>query len=441
MSASIHAVLDAGAASQQAIDACRESINEHGEGRVAVLAASPDLAGAVFTESDVDIFVVTAPTHRWTAQTLPLIERAFADHPDLGMLYGPQDDDHPDWSIDRLRTEDYLGGILAIRGNVARRLGGIRTEFYPYHRWDLALRACEAESVVACAARPLAVRVEGDSRLTNPECVRRGRQVLAEHLERSGISALAEALAADDRFRRRPVATINPSVSIVIPSQVGQHLTLPAQLARLEQVLTALRRRTDYPHYEVLAVTQSSIPERSVERLGHSGGPRARVLPVCRDGAMRWRHLEEAARRVTGDVIVVIDDDAIAESSDWLSIMAPLALEPGVGAVSATFTDHLRSRDTAMEPLATVTTTLVPGCLAIRRELFVRMTGLLDDTSGTTMPALLRGRGLTCLTANYASFRRWAERAHPRAEQSTSGRNHLAEPSSRNHDMRMTTTN
>ncbi len=293
------------------------------------------------------------------------------------------------------------------------RSRGIRTELYPYHRWDLALRASEIAKVVACAPRPLTRRVDPGPVLSNLECVRRGRQVLNEHLLRSGINGLAEATPTDGEFRVRPVMSVSPSVSVVVPSPADQHLTLPAQLARLEHLIAVLRRQAEVmpAAVEIIVVTQSSMPATDHSRLQQLGGDIPTVVVTCRDGAMRWRFLEAAASRVVGDIVVVVEDDAIPEADDWLPTMAALALDPAIGAVSAMFRDHAHTGHSPADPLFSIAGAVLPGCVAMRRESFIRCTGLLDDGSGTTLPRLLEARGLICITAHYAAFRRWTERA------------------------------
>lgn len=413
MTQALSVVIDANTASPHSLALCRQSIAAFSRSNVAVTTASGQTADGVLEASIGDIVIVTAPTHLWDSETQSTIETAFAVDPRLELLVGPDLGGPLDWSLERLRTHDYLGGVIAMRAPLARTLRGIRTELYPYHRWDLALRASEIAKVVACAPRPLTRRVDPGPVLSNLECVRRGRQVLNEHLLRSGINGLAEATPTDGEFRVRPVMSVSPSVSVVVPSPADQHLTLPAQLARLEHLIAVLRRQAEVmpAAVEIIVVTQSSMPATDHSRLQQLGGDIPTVVVTCRDGAMRWRFLEAAASRVVGDIVVVVEDDAIPEADDWLPTMAALALDPAIGAVSAMFRDHAHTGHSPADPLFSIAGAVLPGCVAMRRESFIRCTGLLDDGSGTTLPRLLEARGLICITAHYAAFRRWTERA------------------------------
>ena len=413
MNQALSVVIDANTASQHNLDLCRQSIAAFSRANVSVTTASGHTSDRVLETSAGDVVIVTAPTHLWDPETQSTIEAAFADDPTLDLLVGPELGGPMTWSPDRLRTQDYLGGVIALRAPLAHALRGIRTEFYPHHRWDLVLRASEIAQVVACAPLPLARRVDAGPLLSNLECVRRGRQVLNEHLTRSGISGLAEATPIDGEFRVRPVLSVSPSVSVIVPSPADQHLTLPAQLDRLEHLVAALRRQAEAAPavVEIVVVTQSSMPPAHAARLQQLGGDTTTIVAACRDGAMKWRYLEAAATRVTGDVVVVVEDDAIPEADDWLQTMTALALDPTIGTVSAMFSHQGYPHCAPSDPLVSMTSTVLPGCVAMRRDLFVRFTGLLDDCSGTTLPRLLEGRGLICVDAHYATFRRWTERA------------------------------
>lgn len=416
MNQALSVVIDANTASQHSLALCRQSITAFSRANVSVTTASGYTSDRVLETSGGDVVIITAPTHLWDPETQSTIEAAFADDPTLDLLVGPELAGPATWSTDRLRTHDYLGGVIALRAPLARALRGIRTELYPHHRWDLVLRASEIAAVVACTPLPLARRIDAGPLLSNLECVRRGRQVLNEHLARSGICGLAEATPVDGKFRVQPVLCVSPSVSVVVPSPADQHLTLPAQLARLEHLVTALRRQAGATPavVEILVVTQSSMPPAHVAWLQHLGGAITTIVAACRDGAMKWRYLEAAAARVVGDIVVIVEDDAIPDTDDWLQTMAALALDPTIGTVSAMFDHHAHTHRAPADPLFSATGTILPGCVAMRRELFVRSTGLLDDSCGTTLPRLLEGRGLICVVAHYAAFRRWTERARER---------------------------
>ncbi len=157
---------------------------------------------------------------------------------------------------------------------------------------------------------------------------------------------------------------------------------------------------------ETLVVVGTSFPVASIAEVIAAAPPNTKILPVCRESSMKWRYLDVATSCATGDVVIVLDDDVSIDSPYWLETMSMIALEPGIGAVCATSTDRDNSAvgDAAAE--ITRVTAAPAGCIAMRRTTFDRMSGLLDDATGTALPLLLRRRNLDCVTTDAVRFRR-----------------------------------
>jgi hypothetical protein len=413
MNLTIEVIIDVNTAAKAATQTCRDSIDLHGGARLPTVTAWRDTADQVFLGGEVDIFIVTSPTHVWTPTTLELIVEAFTNVPDLDVFYGSEVSTETTlaWSPDRLRTRDYLGGVVALSGRVARRLGGIRIERYPHHRWDLALRATEIASRIETAPVPLAHRVNAGAPFANPECVRRGRQVLNDHLNRVHINAQAEPTHVPTEFRLKPSAPAASTVSVVIPSLTSSHPTVNDQIQSLHNTLQAMQRHGSGVALETLVIVGTSFPTDAIDQLVAAGPANTRVLPTCRESSMKWRYLDIAASCATGNVVIILDDNAIIDSAYWLETLSTIALEPHIGAVCAT---HPTAGDVTADRAVgdgkrsaiTRVTAAPSGCIAMRRTTFERMSGLLDDTTGTALPLLLRRRNLDCVATDAVRFHR-----------------------------------
>lgn len=408
MNLTIEVIIDANTAAKSAASTCRDSIELHGGAALSTVIAWRDLADQVFLGAEVDVFIVTSPTHIWTSNTLQLIVEAFTCNPNLDVFYGSEASDTPAlaWSPERLRTRDYLGGVVAISGRIARRLAGIRIERYPHHRWDLVLRATEVAACVETAPVPLADRVGPGAPFANPECLRRGREVLNDHLARMRINAQAEPTHVPTEFRLRPITGAATTVTIVVPSLASTHPTIADQIRSLGSTLRAIRPDESAVTVETLVVVGTSFPTPAIDDLIAAAPANTRVLPMCRESSMKWRYLDVAAASAIGDVVIILDDDVIVDSPHWLETLSMIALDPRIGAVCATTQDHdgqiAGDGTTAITRVAAAPS----GCIAMRRTTFDRMSGLLDDATGTALPLLLRRRDLDCVTTNAVLFRR-----------------------------------
>lgn len=395
-------VIDANSTLEDGFARCRNSILKYGRADLTIVAASHATAERIFDDTSTNVVALTAPTHEWTPETLPLIEAMFAADPDLDMLFGPSSAETAlPWSIDRIREFDFLGGVIAVRGELLRRLRGFRTEFYPYHRWELLLRLAEHDPRVGTSALPLGTRARSRPGMMNPECIRRGCEALSAHLDRCGVDAVAGPGMSPGHFVVTPVTSPRPAITVVVPSIASRHAGPHAQTRQLEAFLDRLRQTVAAPH-QTIVITSDTISTTEARRLAGIAAPTAIVMPTCRPTSMRWRYLDEAVSHITGDVVVVLDDDVAIQSRDALRTIASIAMNPGIGAVSAVplrDVDHFAS--SSADPLRSVRR-ISTECVAMRRDIFARMNGLIDDPAGQALPTLLRRRGLktmACPTA------------------------------------------
>lgn len=353
-----------------------------------------------------------------SARQRAAIERAFATDPELVAWYehDPAVDSpgRPAWSIERLRTHDYLGSIVALRGDLARRLGGLDAGCFPFHRWDLLLRAAELSpggrvEAARSDRQPGSTTSSARSTSTTPEGRRRGIRVLQSHLTRSGVRGLAEPDPGHPpgRFRVRRLPPERPLASIIIASPASGHPDASAHLDALTEVLAAVTCSTDAQRREIIVVTDDTIPAAELRRLRELAEGTADVLPVCRNLGPHWRHLDIGVSLGLGEVFVLVDDTAIVArdgSGAWLDELVAIALDPAVGAAGAV--DRADSAATHGE-----TDRLPPGAIAMRREVISAIGIASGDPEGRALPSMLAQLGLSAVAVPSVRFER--QRATP----------------------------
>jgi hypothetical protein len=225
------------------------------------------------------------------------------------------------------------------------------------------------------------------------------------------INAQAEPTHVPTEFRLRPTIPAATTVTVVVPSLASAHATLADQVRCLHKTLRSIPPHGSSIVVETLVVVGTSFPLAAIVEVTAAAPSNTKILPMCRESSMRWRYLDVATSCAAGDVIIVLDDDVIIDSPYWLETMSMIALEPGIGAVCATSpANDNPAVDNAAVDSATATITRVTaapsGCIAMRRTIFDRMSGLLDDATGTALPLLLRRRDLDCVTTDAVRFRR-----------------------------------
>jgi O-antigen biosynthesis protein len=207
--------------------------------------------------------------------------------------------------------------------------------------------------------------------------------------------------------------------SIVVPTRDRLDLLRPC----LESVARSARE----PH-EVWIVDNDS---REPETLRYLESSPARVTRA--PGAFHFAAMNnQAARRATGDVLVFLNNDTVAEQQGWLGELVALALEPTVGAVGASLVfpdrtvqhagilvhpgarvDHVFSGtapDAVDHPWALraphEVSAVTAACLAIRRDLFLRFGGFDESLrvafNDVDLCFRLRARGYSVLWTPHA---------------------------------------
>lgn len=154
-------------------------------------------------------------------------------------------------------------------------------------------------------------------------------RAVREHLERTGRQAQVEPLSATSSMVRVIFAFPEPEplVSIIIPTR-----DKPDLLARC---IDSLRERTSYRNFEILIVDNGSTDPRAVSLLAaYAELQNVTVLRI--DAPFNYSALNnEAAAIARGSLLCLLNNDIEIIDSDWLSILAGYALQPGAGAVGA----------------------------------------------------------------------------------------------------------
>jgi GT2 family glycosyltransferase len=195
-----------------------------------------------------------------------------------------------------------------------------------------------------------------------------------------------------------PMRSRWPRVSVIIPTKQRTDL--------LAKCLESLRTRTDYPDYEIVVV-DNGADGAQLGALLQAEGAFHRIVCVYDGGDFNFSRLINGGVRASqGEVLLLLNDDVIAQEPGWLHRMVDSALDPATGAVGARLVyssgdiqhagvmlglggicGHLW-RNQSAEDAACNPHIVYPGrrmavtgaCLAVRRDAFDKVGGL-DEVS------------------------------------------------------------
>ena len=397
-----------------------------------------ELWNAALDAATGDVVAFLDPGDRLAETALYEMAAAFAARPGLDLLYSDEDSIDadgtrsdplfkPGWSPDALLAGDVVGQLAVMRRARVLDVGGVRGDAGAQARHDLLLRVTHGLPAAAIAHVPGVLFHRGRqpgrklpfprSRNTasHPDVVR----TVGRHLRETGRPVeVTDVYIGGDVWPR--VSYVLPArlprVSVLIPTRDQPEL--------LEACVAGLLGRTDYPDLEILIADNASETAAGLallRRLGRDG--RVRVERI--DTAFNWSTLNNRlAALATGEVLVLMNDDVDVIGTDWLTEMVRQISRPEVGIVGARLlypdgtlqhggivlsemaATHVLRSAAAEEAgylgqlaLTRDLSAVTGACLAIRRELFVRLGGADESFDLTCNDVDL------CLRAREAGWR------------------------------------
>ena len=265
-------------------------------------------------------------------------------HPNADMLYSDEDKIDgknkrfepffkPDWSPDLLLSENYVCHFLALRRDLAGKIGRLNPNCDGSQDYDLILRASELASEIRHVPKVLYHwrATEGSTAVTYENkqyTLTTAQEALREYGKRTGKLLDVEPGRVIGRWRARYPIPAGTQVSIIIASG--------GKLDVLRANLESLFDKTTYRDYEVFVIDNSR--HNGIENY-------VRDLQALRTNVryLDWRNKpfnysainNAAARECKAPALLFLNDDTSVIESGWLEAMVELAVRPEVGAVGA----------------------------------------------------------------------------------------------------------
>lgn len=248
----------------------------------------------------------------------PEVDVVYGDSLDLG----GRDVLRPAFSPVRLRGNDYLGPIVAMRVAALRQAGGFNGSSTDAAAFTLALNP---DAAVALLPEVLATsdRLSAYGSSAQEEAV----------VEQVPVGSVVEELAPGLRRVRYPVQG-DPLVTIVIPTRGSSAHIAGRNRALVVEAVRGIVDSSTYQNLEFVIVADTDTPVAVLDELVQICGDRLNLL--------RWDEefnfsakMNRGAAAAHGEYLLLLNDDVELISIDWIETMLGIAQQPGVGIVGA----------------------------------------------------------------------------------------------------------
>ncbi|MEI7755653.1 MAG: glycosyltransferase [Actinomycetota bacterium] len=245
----------------------------------------------------------------------------------------------PDWSPERLRSQNYCTHFSVLRRSLVNEVGGFRPGFEGSQDYDLILRVTEKARYIhhfpylLYTWRQLPTSVAGNKD-AKPYAYESGKRALQEHADRLGIAATVEMQEPLGTYRFRRHLTRTPRVSVIIPTRGTSSIVWGVTRNLVVETVESLIEKETYPDLEIIIVADTPTPPSVIQALQRIGGDRLKVVWYDRPFNFSEK-INLGAAHATGELLLMLNDDMQVITPDFLTDMVPLALEDGVGMVGA----------------------------------------------------------------------------------------------------------
>lgn len=240
----------------------------------------------------------------------------------------------PDFSIDLLRSNNYVCHMLTIRASLLSSLPVQTAEFDGAQDHNLTLMAAEKARHVHHVPKMLYHwRMTEGSTAADPASKTyawdAGIKAVQSHLDRCGIDASVSRGSLPFTYRVDYAVEGEPLVSIIIPNK--DHAEL------LRCCLDSIFAKTTYPNFEIVVIENNSVDDetfayyRQVEK-SHAN---VRVETWTEPEFNYARIMNFGVSCARGDFLLLLNNDIEVIEPQWIELMLGICQRPEVGAVGA----------------------------------------------------------------------------------------------------------
>lgn len=238
----------------------------------------------------------------------------------------------PDFSLDLLRSNNYICHFFVVKRELMEKAGGFRKEFDGAQDYDFIFRCTEkAQNIVHVPEILYHWRTHKASTADNPAskmyAFEAGKRAIEAHLERCKTSGTVSHTKDLGFYRVEYPVIGRPLVSIIIPNKDEKET--------LEKCLKSIRRHTAYDNLEIIIAENNSTTEMIFEYYKE-----LEQLPDCKvitwKGEFNYSSINNfAVSHCKGQYLLFLNNDIEVITPNWLEEMLGNCQRKEVGVVGA----------------------------------------------------------------------------------------------------------
>ena len=248
----------------------------------------------------------------------------------------------PDFSIDYLRSCNYICHFSVFKKEVMDKLGGFRQEYNGAQDLDIILRMAEIVDEKDIVHIPKVLyhwRVWETSTAGNPEiklyAYEAGRKAVEDHIKRIGLSGTVER--NEDLYGvykiKYDTDSKNEKVSIIIFDYTSKE--------NLENAVNSILSNTDYENYEICILENEIIQEEKEYLKVLEKNKKVSIYREFESAKTKTAKLNYIANKVDSKFLVFLNGNIVLDNDAWLKDLIGYARRDTTAAVGGKIVDNV----------------------------------------------------------------------------------------------------
>ena len=238
----------------------------------------------------------------------------------------------PDFSIDLLRSNNYICHFFVVRRTLLEKTGGFRREFDGAQDYDFIFRCTEAaEKIVHIPKVLYHWRTHKESTADNPVskmyAFEAGKRAIESHLERCREQGVVSHTKDMGFYRVDYPVQGSPLVSVVIPNKDHSDM--------LMRCVNSIKEKTTWKNYEIIIAENNSVQKETFDcyqKLQED----SRIRVITWEREFNYSAINNfAVREARGEYLLFLNNDVEVISEGWMTFMLGNCQREEVGIVGA----------------------------------------------------------------------------------------------------------